>query len=219
MAALDVGLVVKQDMESIKNTTRYRCAEYAAQVNRATNNSQVGRWGTGPGVVMRQFGMVSFSWCARRIMWACPCCQEIVLGMGSSDNIQFLTPHKFECDPCGQGKGAAQPMRNALDQKKGLQLSNDYRPEEVVAAFRPVEELDMGLVVKIDSDELTEAVDDAMLVLVLLVIGIALVEILVAFFFIKWILHRMERVLMKMVNEVDPCLDCKRLWLQGVSFC
>ena len=84
---------------------------------------------------------------------------EFVLGQRRGDQIQFLSEFRFP------EKGArklvllttdrAAPMRRALNNERGWMIGADYRGERVLAAFEPIEELDLGLVAKLDMREVT----------------------------------------------------------------
>lgn len=51
-------------------------------------------------------------------------------------------------------KGKALPMNYALEGKAGLIYTHDYRKEDVVAAYSPIEPLGLGIVIKVDLNEL-----------------------------------------------------------------
>ena len=82
---------------------------------------------------------------------------EFVLGQRRSDKIQFLSEFRF--NETGPRKlvpldtDRAAPMRRALSQERGWMIGPDYRGERVLAAFEPIEELDLGLVAKLDMRE------------------------------------------------------------------
>ena len=84
---------------------------------------------------------------------------EFVLGQRRGDQIQFLSEFRF---PEKGARKAAQlatnraaPMRRALNNERGWMIGADYRGERVLAAFEPIEELDLGLVAKLDMREVT----------------------------------------------------------------
>jgi len=82
---------------------------------------------------------------------------EFVLGLRRGDEIEFLSEFRFS------EKGArktvpfttdrAAPMRRALNNEPGWMIGLDYRGERVLAAFQPINELDLGLVAKLDMRE------------------------------------------------------------------
>ena len=82
---------------------------------------------------------------------------EFVVGLRRGDEIEFLSEFRFP------EKGArktvplttdrAAPMRRALNNEPGWMIGLDYRGEQVLAAFQPIKELDLGLVAKLDMRE------------------------------------------------------------------
>jgi len=82
---------------------------------------------------------------------------EFVVGLRRGDEIEFLSEFRFP------EKGArktvplttdrAAPMRRALNNEPGWIVGLDYRGEQVLAAFQPINELNLGLVAKLDMRE------------------------------------------------------------------
>jgi diguanylate cyclase (GGDEF)-like protein/PAS domain S-box-containing protein len=75
------------------------------------------------------------------------------------------TQNKMKCFPTtlyrhtltinfNSGAGAPLPMSYALNGKTGFVITRDYRDQEVVAAYSPVDSLGLGMVLKMDSGEL-----------------------------------------------------------------
>ncbi len=83
---------------------------------------------------------------------------EFVLAMREGDEIIFLLRHRhFDLDkprPVPFNADLAEPMRRALSGKSGTLIGLDYRGETVLAAFEPVTVLNLGIVAKMDLDEI-----------------------------------------------------------------
>ena len=73
-----------------------------------------------------------------------------------SEDFRFLSQfkHRATCQSgsCG-GSGLAEPMVRALQGKTGEITGKDYRPKEVLASYHYIPELEIGLVLKVDVDE------------------------------------------------------------------
>ena len=84
---------------------------------------------------------------------------EFVLGIRNDDQIKFLSDFRFpEKDtrrvvPFTTDRAA--PMRRALSNEHSWMIGPDYRGQSVLAAFEPIPELGIGLVAKVDMDEVT----------------------------------------------------------------
>lgn len=82
---------------------------------------------------------------------------EFTLARRSGNRILFLLRHRhFDLDqprPVEIDSGLAEPMKAALSGRSGTMIGVDYRGEKVLAAFEPVSGLDLGIVAKIDLDE------------------------------------------------------------------
>lgn len=83
---------------------------------------------------------------------------EFTVGKLEGDNIEFLLRQRMgEIDDpmtipiSGQ---LAEPMRRALNGESGTVISLDYEGTRVLAAYQPVELLELGLVVKVDMAEI-----------------------------------------------------------------
>jgi hypothetical protein len=83
---------------------------------------------------------------------------EFTLSRRDGDDIIFLlshhdselrTPRSVPFD-----SGLAEPMVLALSGQSGTIIGLDYRGETVLAAYEPVQELDLGIVAKIDLEEI-----------------------------------------------------------------
>ncbi|MBF0444256.1 MAG: response regulator [Magnetococcales bacterium] len=84
---------------------------------------------------------------------------EFVMGRLNGRNIEFLlksTITGMPVPPIFISSEAAGPMRMALSGFQGVRADKDYRSEDVLAAYAPLDILDTGLVAKIDLAELQE---------------------------------------------------------------
>lgn len=108
---------------------------------------------------------------------------EFTLARRVGNDIVFLLSHRHhdldDPKPVSLDSNLAEPMRLALSGKSGTIIGLDYRGEEVLAAYEPVYGLDLGIVAKLDMDEIRAPfVRAALIVLgvtvVLIVLGSAL---------------------------------------------
>jgi PAS domain S-box-containing protein len=85
---------------------------------------------------------------------------EFTLARHEKDHIVFLLSHRHldlqSLKPVLFRSRLAEPMRRALSGLSGTVIGLDYRGENVLAAYEPVQELDLGIVAKIDLAELRE---------------------------------------------------------------
>lgn len=82
---------------------------------------------------------------------------EFTLARREGDDIVFLLSHRHHDlenpKPVSFNSDLAEPQRRALSGESGTIIGLDYRGETVLAAYEPVAELDLGIVVKIDLAE------------------------------------------------------------------
>ncbi len=85
---------------------------------------------------------------------------EFTLAHRYRDEIVFILRHRhFDLDlpmPVPFDGANAEPMRRALSGKSGTVIGLDYRGKKVLAAYEPVGILSLGIVAKIDMDEIQE---------------------------------------------------------------
>lgn len=83
---------------------------------------------------------------------------DFILGKLEDSQIVFLLDHRDHGlknpEPIFFSSELAEPMRRALSGESGAVVGLDYRGEMVLAAYEPVEELDVGIVAKIDLAEI-----------------------------------------------------------------
>jgi hypothetical protein len=82
---------------------------------------------------------------------------ELTLGKKEGDNIIWLMSHRYngiaKQNPVPFDSKLAEPMRRALLGESGVMVGPDYMGKTVLAAYEPVAGLKLGLVTKIDMDE------------------------------------------------------------------
>jgi len=83
---------------------------------------------------------------------------EFTLSRREGDDIVFLLSHRHSDvltpKPVPFGSGLAEPMQLALSGLSGTIIGLDYRGVTVLAAYEPVQELGLGIVAKIDLEEI-----------------------------------------------------------------
>lgn len=83
---------------------------------------------------------------------------EFTLAQKNGDHIDFLLSHRHydfaDLKPVPLESPLAQPMHAALEGQSGTMIGPDYRGTKVLASYEPVAELDLGIVAKIDMEEI-----------------------------------------------------------------
>lgn len=83
---------------------------------------------------------------------------EFTLGKREDDTIQFLIKQRhFNIDkptPVPWKSHLGEPMRRALNGVSGVDITFDYRGATVLAAYKPIQDLNWGIVAKIDLSEI-----------------------------------------------------------------
>ncbi|MBF0455422.1 MAG: PAS domain S-box protein [Magnetococcales bacterium] len=137
---------------------------------------------------------------------------EFVLARREDERIHFVLSHRHtsldqpDTIPF-QGKWA-EPMRLALLGHSGSIIGLDYRGVEVLAAYGPVAELDMGVVAKIDMAEVQAQFIEAGMLLLGLSLAIIIIGGLLFFWLSSPLLkrieehHRLGRILESSSNEI-----------------
>jgi len=91
---------------------------------------------------------------------------ETTLARRQGDQIEFifrqLASRSYEPAPVPLNSTRAEPMRRALAGMTGTVVDRDYRNELVLAAYKPVPYLGLGIVVKKDISEIRKPFIDAM---------------------------------------------------------
>ncbi|MES1998915.1 MAG: EAL domain-containing protein [Pseudomonadota bacterium] len=130
--------------------------------------------------------------------------------LGKTAELAVCAPlaKDMQCFPLTQSKrvlprlartidGRPLPMSHALDGKTGTVFTQDYRHENVVAAYTPLGSLGLGMVLKIDQDELFDPVRQRLRIIVpllglLVLAGILLLYWLVAPLVRKLVISKQE---------------------------
>jgi len=83
---------------------------------------------------------------------------EFTLARREGNLIVFLMSHRDsefqKPEPVPFDSDLAEPMRRALSGESGSMIGLDYRGTKVLAAYEPIAELNYGIVVKMDLDEI-----------------------------------------------------------------
>ena len=107
-----------------------------------------------------------------------------------------LTPRILVLDKRSP-KGVLLPMTHALEGEKGFIIARDYRHQEVVAAYSPIDHLGLGMVLKMDSDELYAPVWNQLRYLLPLIVAMLAVALLL----LRWLLTPLVTELVRSERE------------------
>ena len=84
---------------------------------------------------------------------------EMLFAYREGNAIHFVSPFRFDTQAAqvmADDDARVQAMRLALDGHAGVIFTKDYRSVDVLAAFVPVENMNLGVVVKIDAAEVRQ---------------------------------------------------------------
>lgn len=150
---------------------------------------------------------------------------EFTLSKKEGDEIVFLLSHRHydlnNPKPVPFESNLAEPMRMALSGKSGTIIGLDYRGVKVLAAYEPVAVLGLGIVAKIDIEEVREpfkraAAASGIIGLIMVVFGAAVFVIITNPLVEK--MAKTIKALQKALDEVKTlggllpiCASCKKI--------
>lgn len=113
---------------------------------------------------------------------------EVAFAQRDGDGALYTTPLKYRTDAAMKLHLNLQqikttPMFGALLGTSGEGVKPDYRGKNVAAAWRYLPELNWGMVVKIDADEVFASIDQQRILMLEVVFGLMLFASLLAFYF------------------------------------
>ncbi len=121
---------------------------------------------------------------------------EYLIARREGQNIVFLVAHRHydlqKLDPVPIGSRGSEPMGRALQGASGTMIGRDYRGVEVLAAFEPIDVLDLGLVAKIDLAEIRSPFVKAALVTGAVSIVVIILGVLIFIWVINPMLRKIE---------------------------
>ncbi|MBF0190973.1 MAG: PAS domain S-box protein [Magnetococcales bacterium] len=136
---------------------------------------------------------------------------EFTVGRREGDRIVFVVRHRHadfdKPQPVPFAGHLAVPMRLALSGESGSVIGLDYRGVEVVAAYEPVSILNLGLVAKIDLEEVRSRYVRAGLLLFSLTCGIVAVGELLFYWISKPLLRRVRAALRRSEERLQLILE------------
>lgn len=77
------------------------------------------------------------------------------------------------------------PVNNALAGESGVMVVKDYRQVQVIAAYAPLHTIGLGMVLKLDEEELFRPVTEQLKIIILYLAGLIIAEILLLNWFVR----------------------------------
>ncbi len=105
-------------------------------------------------------------------------------GQGMACLLSQLGGVKFQHLPRAVG-GVPLPMNYVLEGKSGVITVKDYRQVPVIAAYAPLGAFGLGMVLKLDEEELFRPVTEQLKIIVLYLIGLIITEILLLYWLVR----------------------------------
>jgi len=150
---------------------------------------------------------------------------EFTLAQKDGDHIDYLLSHRHydleDLKPIPLGSDLGKPMQAALAGLSGTMVDLDYRGARVLAAYEPVAELGLGIVAKIDLQEVRRPFIRAMVISSMIAIAAIVVGVWLFFFLTNPLIDNLERTNadlqrslenVKMLSGMLPiCSSCKKI--------
>ncbi len=124
-----------------------------------------------------------------------------------------LTPRVFTA-PQRSPDGVPLPMTRAFEGETGLVIAKDYRHQEVVAAYAPVGDLGLGMVLKIDRAELFASVWQQLRLLSALLFGVIVIALLLLHWRITPLVIRLVRSEAEAAQHNDELAEKNKLLVE-----
>lgn len=101
--------------------------------------------------------------------------------------ISQIDKVKFKYLPRGTGNEGDEilPMNYALKGKSGVMAVEDYRHVPVIEAYAPLRAIGLGMVLKLDEEELFRSVTEELKIIILYLVGLIIAEILLLNWFVR----------------------------------
>ncbi|WP_430232172.1 sensor histidine kinase [Nitrosomonas communis] len=104
--------------------------------------------------------------------------KEMACLMSQMDGVKFK--HLFQAT-----RDELLPINNALTGKSGVMAVKDYRHMQVIAAYAPLEKIGLGMVLKLDEEELLRPAAEQLKFVILYLAGLIAAEILLLNWFVR----------------------------------
>ena len=88
-------------------------------------------------------------------------------------------------------RNEALPMDYALRNQRGVIASKDYRHIPVIAAYAPLESIELGMVLKLDEDELLKPMNVQLKTIILYISGLIIAEIML----LSWLVRKLIKAI------------------------
>ncbi len=88
-------------------------------------------------------------------------------------------------------RNEALPMDYALRNQRGVIASKDYRHIPVIAAYAPLESIELGMVLKLDEDELFKSMNVQLKTIILYISGLIIAEIML----LSWLVRKLIKAI------------------------
>ena len=144
---------------------------------------------------------------------------EFTLSKREGNEIVFLLNHRHDNrqkpEPIPFDSGLAEPMTLALSGKSGTIIGLDYEGTEVLAAYEPVAELNLGIVAKIDLAEVRAPYIKAILISGL----VGIIAIIVGTFLFIYVTAPLLRKLTNTIETLEGALSKVKLLSGFLPIC
>jgi PAS domain S-box-containing protein len=133
---------------------------------------------------------------------------EVIFAQQEGDEALYTMPLRYRRKfrmPLQQFK--LNSMFDALSGNSGVGVKPDYRNHQVVAAWRYLPELNWGMVVKIDADEVFASIASQKILLLKTLLGLLLFAALVAYYFSQKIIMPLDELALAADEMAEGNLD------------